>query len=49
MYKLGLESAEETEIKLPTFTEAKKKQGDFKNTSTSLTTLKILTVWITKT
>jgi len=48
MYKLGLEKAEEAEIKLPTFTESKKKQGDFKITPTSLTTLKILTVWITK-
>ena len=50
MYKLGLEKAGEPEIKLPTFTESKKKQEDSKNTSTyaSLTTLKILTVWITK-
>ena len=28
MYKLDLEKAEEPEIKLPTFTESQKKQGN---------------------
>ena len=49
MYKLGLEKAEEPEIKLPTFAESQRKQGNSRKTSTSasLTTLKPLTVWIT--
>ena len=44
-----LEKAEEPEIKLPTFIESQRKQGNSRKTSTSasLTTLKPLTVWIT--
>ena len=47
----GLEKAEEPEIKLPTSAGSSKKQGNSRKTSTSasLTTLKPLTVWITKT
>ena len=47
--KLGFLKAEEPEIKLPTFTGSWGKQGNFRQTSTSasLTTLKLLTVWIT--
>ena len=44
---LDLEKAEEPEIKLPTFIGSQKKQGNFRETSASLTTLKPLTVWIT--
>ena len=49
MYKLDLEKSEETEIKLPTSVGSKKKQGNSKKTSTSvsLTTLKPFTVRIT--
>ena len=49
MYKLGLEKAEEPEIKLPTIVGSWRKQGNSRKTSTSalLTTLKLLTVWIT--
>ena len=49
MYKLDLEKAEEPEIKLPTYVGSLKKQGNSRKTSTSasLTTLKLLTVWIT--
>jgi len=49
MFKLGLEKAEEPEIKLPTFAGSQRKQGNSRKTSTSvsLTTLKPLTVWIT--
>ena len=43
MYKPSLEKTEEPEIKLPTYTESWRKQGDFrggkKPTSPSLTTL----------
>ena len=48
--QLGLEKAEEPEIKLPTFVGLWRKQGNFRRTSTSasLTMLKPLTVWITK-
>ena len=48
-YKMGLEKAEEPEIKLPTFVGSWRKQGSSSKTSTSasLTTLKPLTVWIT--
>ena len=48
MYKLGLEKAEESEIKLPTFVQSQRKQENFIKTftSASLTTLKPLTVWI---
>ena len=47
MYKLGLEKAEEPEIKLPTFVGSWRKQGNSKKTSASLTMLKLLTLWIT--
>ena len=47
MYKLDLEKAEEPEIKLPTSVGSKKKQRDSRKTAASLTTLKLLTVWIT--
>ena len=45
--QLGLEKAEEPEIKLPTFTGPWRKQGNSGKTSASLTTLKPLMVWIT--
>ena len=49
MYKLGLEKAEDPEIKLPTFFGSCRKHRNSKKTSTSasLTMLKLLTVWIT--
>ena len=49
VYKLGLEKAEDPEIKLPTFVGSCRKQRDSRKTSTSasLTMLKPLTVWIT--
>ena len=49
MYKLGLQKAEEPEIKLPTFTGSQRKQMNARkmSTSLSLTMLKPLTVWIT--
>ena len=49
MLKLDVEKAEETEIKLPTFSGSKKKQKNSRKTSSSasLTMLKPLTVWIT--
>ena len=49
MFKLGLEKAEEPEIKLPTSTGSLKKQESSRETSTSalLTMPKPLTVWIT--
>ena len=49
MFKLGLEKAEQAEIKMPTSAGASKKQESSRKTSTSalLTTLKPLTVWIT--
>ena len=47
MYRLGLEKAEEPEIKLPTFAGSWRKQGNSRKTSASLTMLKPLTVWIT--
>ena len=47
MYKLGLEKAKEPEIKLLTLVGSQRKQGNSRKTSTSLTTLKPLTVWIT--
>ena len=48
-YNLGSEKAEEPEIKLLTFVESKRKQGNSRKTSTSdsLTMLKSLTMWIT--
>ena len=50
MFKLDLEKAEEPEIKLPTSPGSQKKQGNSRKirTSPTLTTLKPLTVWITK-
>ena len=47
MYNLGFKEAEEPEIKLPTFAGSWKKQGSFRKTSVSLTTLKSLSVWMT--
>ena len=49
MNNLGLEKAEEPEIKLPTSAGSSKKQENSRKISTSdlLTTLKPLTVWIT--
>ena len=49
MFKLGLEKAEEPEIKLPTSAGSSKKLESSRKTSTSalLTTPKPLTVWIT--
>ena len=49
MFKLDLEKAEEPEIKLPTSAGSSKKQESSRKTSisTSLTTPKPLTVWIT--
>ena len=48
MSNLGLEKAEEPDIKLSTFGGSQSKQGNSRKTSTSLslTTLKSLTVWI---
>ena len=48
MFKLDLEKAEESEIKLPTSTGSSKKQESSRKTSTSalLTTPKPLTLWI---
>ena len=50
MYKLGLEKAEEPEIKLPIFIRSWRNQGNSRkiSTSASLTMLMTLTVWITK-
>ena len=47
--KLGLGKTEEPEMKLPTFVGSQRKQGNFRKTSTSVssTMLKPLTVWIT--
>ena len=49
MYKLGLEKAEESEIKLPTSSGSSKKQESSRKTSISalLTMPESLTVWIT--
>ena len=49
MIKLDLEKKEEPEIKLPTFIGSQEKQEDSRktSTSTSLNTLKLLTVWLT--
>ena len=48
MYKLGLEKAEEPEIKLPTFAGSWRKQGSSRKTSTSVSfiLLKPLIVWV---
>ena len=46
MYKLDLEKAEESEIKLPTPIGSSKKQENSRKTSASLIMLKLLTVWI---
>ena len=47
VYNLGLEKAEEPEIKLPTSADHRKKQVNSRKTSASLTTLKHVTVWVT--
>ena len=49
MYKLGLQKADEPEIKSPTSGGSQKKQENSKKTSTSasMTMLKPLIVWIT--
>ena len=47
MYKLDLEKAEEPEIKLSMSLGSLSKQGISRKASTSLTTLKPFTVWIT--
>ena len=47
IYKLGLEKAEQSEIKLPIFVGSWRKQGSCRKTSASLTMRKPLTVWIT--
>ena len=48
MYKPDLEKAEEPEIKLPTSVGSQKQENFRKTpTSASLTTLKLLTVWMT--
>ena len=48
MSKLGLEEEQKPEIKLPTFTGSKRKQGNSRkaSTSVSLTTLMPVTLWI---
>ena len=50
MFQLGLEKAEEPEIKLPTFAGSQRRQENFRKTSTSvsLTRPKALTMWITR-
>ena len=47
MFELDLEKAEELEMKLPTSAGSSKRQENSRKTSTSLTVLKPLTVWIT--
>ena len=47
MFKLDLEKAEETEIKLATFAGSSKNQESYRETSGLLSTLKPLTVWST--
>ena len=47
MFKLGLEKAEEPEIKLPASIGSLKKQQSSRKTSALLTMPKPLTVWIT--
>ena len=49
MYKVGLKKAEEPEIRLPTVTGSRRKQGGSRKASTSspLIMLKPLTMWIT--
>ena len=46
MYKLSLEKAEESAIKFPTLFGSWRKPGNSRKTSASLTTLKLVTVWI---
>ena len=45
MDKLGLEKAEESKIKLPTFAESQRKQDNSRKISASLTMWKPLTMW----
>ena len=49
MFRLDLEKAEETEIKLPTSTGSLVKVREFQKniTSASFITLKLLSVWVT--
>ena len=48
MYQMGFEEAEDPEIKLPAFIGSWRKQGSSRKTSTTaLTMLKPLTMWIT--
>ena len=47
MFKLVLEKAEESEVKLSTYTGSLKKQESSRKASALLTMLKPLTVWIT--
>ena len=47
MFKLDLEKAEESEIKLPTSAGSWKKQESYRKTSALLSVPKALTVWIT--
>ena len=47
MYKLDLEKAEESEIKVPTSVGSQKKQENSRKASALLTKPKPLTVWIT--
>ena len=47
MFKLVIEKAEESEIKLPTSAESSKKQDSSRKTSALLTMPKPLPVWIT--
>ena len=48
MFKLSLEKEDKSEIKLPTFAESQRKQGNSRriSTSASLATLKPVTVWV---
>ena len=49
MYKLGLEKAEKPEVQLTTFVGLQRKQRNYsrKTSTSSLTMLKLLTMWIT--
>ena len=49
MFRLDLEKGEEPEIKLLTSVGSQEKQENSRKTSASLTTVKPLTMWITKT
>ena len=47
MYKMGLEAAEEPDIKSATFIGSWRKQRISRKTPASMTTLKLLIIWIT--